>query len=401
MRFGEIRSINWCVPHPYRLNMKHILRIIIVVGIVLAVSLGLWAYLNGYLSRSKASTEMANVRFSKGLIHAQVGDEVVVEIILSTASSTNTNSGISGVDIRFTDTGNNLDFMMGKTTATLPTGFDASIFDPPTGTPPVPNHISRLAFVSKKPTSDLQKSIVIPLYFKVVGTGSLSSSVMVDATNSLVVGPPGLTYPVVVDSAASSFGVTSAEVSPTTGTTPTAVQPTGDANATTVPESTNFLYINSIASYPAPFRYEQPIKLEKGTYHLTLDAKVYVRRGRGMVVALMVGNQVFYVTPPFPAKADFSEFTDTVTITDAVDNKQMLLRIYCEDGSECEVNKISLEDAWGSERVINSDFADVQQMIDPRKQPTSWEVDSTANLYGSVDPAFGHNGSLMINNSAK
>ena len=142
--------------------MKRIIKIIIIAIFAIVSVLGLWAYINGYLSRSKASTEVANVRFSKGLTHANVGDEVLVELILSTASSTNSNPGISGVDIRFTDTGDNLDFMVVKTTATLPTGFDASVLDSTTsisGT--APRHIRRLSFVSKKPAAQLQKSIVI------------------------------------------------------------------------------------------------------------------------------------------------------------------------------------------------------------------------------------------------
>jgi len=186
--------------------------------------------------------------------------------------------------------------------------------------------------------------------------------------------------------------------------------PLNDAATTSITEGDHLLYINSIASYPAPFRYEQPIRLERGTYHLTLDAKVFVRRGRGMVVALVCNeascgtkmrNQTFYVSPPFPLKGEYSEFTDTITVPDSADYKEYMLRIFCEDGSECELSKISLEDAWGSERVTNGDFSQVQQMSDPRKQPSSWAADSTAVLYGSVDPAFGHNGSLMINNSIK
>jgi len=40
-------------------------------------------------------------------------------------------------------------------------------------------------------------------------------------------------------------------------------------------------------------------------------------------------------------------------------------------------------------------------MSDPRSQPAEWEVDATANMYGSIDPAFGVNGALMINNPVK
>ena len=183
-----------------------------------------------------------------------------------------------------------------------------------------------------------------------------------------------------------------------------------EGSTTEITERDDLLYINSIASYQSPFRYEQPIKLEKGTYTLLINAKVYVQRGRGMVIALICNetscgakkkNEVLYVSPSFPVKSVFSQLQDTVAITDDADNKQLILRVFCEDGSECEIDTISLEDAWGSERIANPDFAEVQKISNSRKQPSSWEFDATANLYGSVDPAFGKNGALMINNSIK
>lgn len=176
------------------------------------------------------------------------------------------------------------------------------------------------------------------------------------------------------------------------------------------------LYINSIASYPAPFRYEQPLKLEKGTYTLTVGAKLYIKRGTGLVIVLQCNesscgetaekkalkkNDIVFKTPTFPLKTDFSELQQSFTIADAADNKELVLRIYCDDGSECDVDYVSIEDAWGSERLKNTQFAEVQQIVDPRLQPSSWEIDSTANLYGSIDPAYGNNGALMINNPAK
>jgi hypothetical protein len=182
------------------------------------------------------------------------------------------------------------------------------------------------------------------------------------------------------------------------------------ASTTDIVPRTDLLYINSIASYQSPFRYEQAMKLEKGNYALRMGAKVWVKRGRGMVLALLCNEatcgdkkkgESMYISPVFPAKKTFSEMSGTVTIPEAGDKKEYLLRIFCEDGSECEIDYISLEDAWGSERIINMQFQTVTKLSDPRKQPASWEVDSTANLYGSVDPAFGKNGALMINNSIK
>lgn len=183
-----------------------------------------------------------------------------------------------------------------------------------------------------------------------------------------------------------------------------------DGTTTAITEGKDLLYINSIASYQSPFRYEQSLKLEKGTYSLRLGAKIYVRKERGVAVVLICNettcgskkkNEIMYVSPLFPVKTEFSEMQSSLTIPDDADNKSYILRVFCEDGSECELDYIFLEDAWGSERLKNNNFAEVQTMTDPRRQPVSWEVDATANLYGSIDPLFGIKGALMINNSAK
>jgi hypothetical protein len=167
------------------------------------------------------------------------------------------------------------------------------------------------------------------------------------------------------------------------------------------------LYINSIASYQSPFRYEQELKLQAGAYNLKMGAKVYVKRGRGLVLVLICNDTTcgdkkkgasVYTSPVFPAKKEFSEMIGSVGIPS---ESNYILRIFCEDGSECELDYISLEDVWGSERIVNMQFQSVDTKVDPRKQPANWEIDDAANLYGSVDPAFGKNGALMINNSIK
>jgi len=200
--------------------------------------------------------------------------------------------------------------------------------------------------------------------------------------------------------------------------TPTPVLGTAGtvASTTRIYERQDTLYINSIMTYPAPLRYEQPLKLEKGTYSLVMGARMYAKRGTGLVLVVQCNesscgknennrelhqNDVIYRTPTFPEKTEFSELRQMFTISDSVSNKQLVLRVYCEDGSECDIDYISLEDAWGSERLQNPQFADSQLVNNPRKQPVGWEVDATANLYGSVDPAYGNRGALMINNSAK
>jgi hypothetical protein len=217
--------------------------------------------------------------------------------------------------------------------------------------------------------------------------------------------------PIDVPTATPKPGVTTGP-SPTKGPTPTPVIGGAGAEATTtsILSRGDTLYINSLVAYPAPFRYEQPIKLERGDYMLTLDAIVHVKRGSGLVLVLQCNeatcgtykkNDVIFRTPTFPQKTEFSEYQQNVSIVDGPADKSLILRVFCEDGSECEIDKISLEDAWGSERVKNPQFAEFQKASDPRIQPNSWEIDATANMFGSVDKAMGTYGSLLINNSAE
>lgn len=170
------------------------------------------------------------------------------------------------------------------------------------------------------------------------------------------------------------------------------------------------LYINSLTTYPAPFRYEQTMKLEKGEYSLVVGGRVFVQRGAGMVIGIICDeptcgskkkNEFMYVSPRFPEKAEYSEMREKFSIPSDGDKKQYMLRVFCEDGSECDIDYIQLEDAWGSDRVKNPQFAEVDNTNNLRIQPQSWEFDETANLYGSVDPAGGNNGALVINNSAQ
>lgn len=217
--------------------------------------------------------------------------------------------------------------------------------------------------------------------------------------------------PVDVPTATPKPGVTTGP-SPTKGPTPTPV--IGGAGAegttTTIVERADTLYVNSLVAYPAPFRYEQEIKLERGDYRLTVGAIVHVKRGSGLVLVLQCNeavcgtykkNDVIFKTPTFPQKSTFSEYQQSISIPDGPADKSLVFRLYCEDGSECDIDYISLEDAWGSELLRNPQFAEVQPMNNPRKQPAFWEVDATANMYGSIDPAVGNRGALMINNSAK
>lgn len=217
--------------------------------------------------------------------------------------------------------------------------------------------------------------------------------------------------PIDVPTATPIPGVT-AGPSPTKGPTPTPLLGGAgpEAVTTSIIERADTLYINSLVTYPAPFRYEQPIKLERGDYMLTLDAIVHVKRGSGLVLVLQCNEaacgtykngDIIFRTPTFPQKSGFSQYQQKISIADGPADKNLVLRLYCEDGSECEIDNISLEDSWGSERVKNPHFAEFQQTNEPRIQPNSWEIDAAANMYGSIDKAMGTYGSLLINNSAE
>ncbi|MCX6732097.1 MAG: hypothetical protein NTV98_00980 [Candidatus Roizmanbacteria bacterium] len=227
-----------------------------------------------------------------------------------------------------------------------------------------------------------------------------------------IVGATGTsTNPVLVATTTPVPGVTT-RPTPTRGPSPTPVigGAGAEAETTAILERTDTLYINSLVLYQAPFRYEQSVKLERGDYVLTLDAIAHVKRGPGLVLALLCNeavcgtykkNDIIFKTPTFPLKSSFSEYQGKISIVDGPADKELLLRIFCEDGSECEIDRISIEDAWGSERLKNSQFADFKQISEPRIQPNTWEIDSTANMYGSIDKTMGVFGSLLINNSAE
>jgi len=204
MRFGEI---------PYITNMKKkiVTKIIILFVLLIGVSLGLWVYINQYLVKSKATEEIVKMQFSPPLIKAHEGDTIQTNLILTIASSTNTTLGISGIDLSFINTGKNLEFLYSKTTAPMPNGLEDNILDEATMTTATePKQLKRMVFVSPKSSGQLQKSIIIPLYFKVLSAGQTAfpkNSGTIDTSLSEVVGSQGHTYSISLDENASSFTV--------------------------------------------------------------------------------------------------------------------------------------------------------------------------------------------------
>lgn len=192
--------------------MKHILRIIIIAIFALGVSVGLWMYMNGYLLKSKASETIAHLAFSTKVTQANVGDVVKVALTVTT------DSAMSGIDVSFDNTGSNLDFLFPESTANLPLGFDERILDESTMTTTRTDGskaLKRIVYVAKKTSTLLQRSTVIPLYFKVVsgGQSTIGSSIAVNMSSTQVVGPkiPGNLFTLQGDRSPLDFSVQSAD----------------------------------------------------------------------------------------------------------------------------------------------------------------------------------------------
>lgn len=191
--------------------MKLIVRILIFGLIALGVSAGLWYYLNGYLVRSKASEATARFAFSDETKKAKGGDIVQVGLTVTA------DSGITAVDVAFNTEGTNLNFLFPQSTSQLPTGFEAQLLDEATMTSPTSygtKSLKRMIFVSKKSNdknAELPKSILIPLHFAVVSSGSTASksTLSVNFSASQVSGPtaPGNLFTLTGDRTPLTFTV--------------------------------------------------------------------------------------------------------------------------------------------------------------------------------------------------
>ena len=157
--------------------MKHIGKIIIVAVVALGSSVGLWMYLNGYLTQSKASTSIARFSFVEKEKEIKPEEKQIVHADLQVSAT----SGMSAMDIAFTTTGTNLSFIYDRTaTALQTTGFEMLLDDANmarknadgTGT------LRRIVLISKKKASDLPKSVIIPLFFSVINSGQAAKTVL-------------------------------------------------------------------------------------------------------------------------------------------------------------------------------------------------------------------------------
>jgi|GEM_PF-2300895 len=170
------------------------------------------------------------------------------------------------------------------------------------------------------------------------------------------------------------------------------------------------LNINSTPLDPNPYRYEQYLKLEKGTYTLSAIIKPYIIKGRGILVTFACGestcgggrklHDIMGKTPLFTTVGQYQEQSATVTVPDDGDNKKYAVRVFVEDGSEAEVDKVSLLDRGATEKLLNDHYPIGSRLSFPRKQPASWEFDIMGNIYGTILTDKGTSGALFINSSS-
>jgi len=175
--------------------MKPLYRIIIASVVVLAVSGGLWMYLNDYLSKTKASANIAHITFTKNELFVRAGELARQDITISASS------GMSYIDLLFSTEpstmSSSLSFSYEDTVAKAPPGFEMILDESDATTQyktvlPVENSpklLKRLLLISKKSGADLPKAAIIPLYFKVKGTNQTEKSlVTLDLSSSQITG---------------------------------------------------------------------------------------------------------------------------------------------------------------------------------------------------------------------
>lgn len=165
--------------------MKHIGKIIIIATVALAISVGLWMYMNGFLTKSKASNGVAHLKFTETNAQALAGTLIHADLTVSATS------GMSGIDISFTTTGSNLIFSYKDTIAHVPSGYELLLDESRMTSVKDPNVIllNRMTLVSKRSANSLLSSALIPLYFTVGSTGlAATSTLTVNLSASQVVG---------------------------------------------------------------------------------------------------------------------------------------------------------------------------------------------------------------------
>ena len=179
----------------------------------------------------------------------------------------------------------------------------------------------------------------------------------------------------------------------------------------TVKSNGDLININSSPLDRAPFRYEQQVVLDKGSYTLKASALTYLSRGRGVLVTLACAenncgngktlNNIIAETPKFPVSTEYKEQITDINITEEGKNKKYMVRIFTEDGSEADFDYVSLTNQWDGEQLKNIHFDQTEDTSISRKHPQMWEMDAPGKLFSTVDPNKGVQGALYINSISR
>ena len=167
--------------------MRLKIKIITIAILCLGISLGLFVYLSGYLTKSKAAAAVAHLEFASKKIVAKTNDKVHADLAITAPV------GISALNIIFTTTGTNLAFSFTDTAAHVPAGY-VLVLDEPTMISDTKT-LEKVTLVSKSAAAALPKSALIPLYFTVSGAGQAGEKTVlaVDLVSSQIVGASDVT----------------------------------------------------------------------------------------------------------------------------------------------------------------------------------------------------------------
>jgi len=172
---------------PIKINTGVLVRISIFVLVALGIGGGLWSYMNGSLTKSKASNSIAHLSFAQPGIYGANGGLIHADILVSGSSP------MSYIDLRFSSISAYLLFSAADTQAHLPAGYEfvTAVYGSTVsgGDTSIDKMLNRYILVSKKPASELPKSALIPLYFTVTQpTLGKLETITIDVSTSQIVG---------------------------------------------------------------------------------------------------------------------------------------------------------------------------------------------------------------------
>jgi len=200
-------------------------RLILIILISAGAIFFLWQYLNGFLAKSKASTDKVNVTYTPATVTSAKGANFNFGVNLVAENS----KKISGVDLQIkygNGTSNPVDYQNFQTTPE--NYFDDKIIEK------AENGVVHLVLVAKKADENLVSGVLINLGFKAGNSDSTSPINLVPNANQVVGPTQNQQYEVVLPTTAGSVTVgngsaVTPSVTPPSGTPSTTPPDTGNA----------------------------------------------------------------------------------------------------------------------------------------------------------------------------